>query len=131
MPLSKMGAQQVERSKLGAKPLKITKVEPVITSSPMVDGPLSEAVQMPPLGTMTDQVGLRNRLNHNFPSRSKGHSLTTLVKITTDQGIIGWGEAHAPLAPAVHAKVVTDLFAPIILGEDARNIGPIWEKLYS
>ena len=131
VPISKIGAQKVERSKRGTSPLKITKVEPVITSSPMIDGPLSEAVEMPPLGTMTDQVGIRNRLNHNFPSRSKGHSLTTLVKITTDQGIIGWGEAHAPLAPAVHAKVITDLFAPIIMGEDARRIGPIWDKLYS
>ena len=131
MPVSRMGAQQVERSKRGTSPLKISKVEPVITSAPMVDGSLSEAVEMPPLGAMTDRVGLSNRLNHNFPARSKGHSLTTLVKITTNQGIIGWGEAHAPLAPSVHAKLITDFFAPIILGEDARNIGPIWDKLYS
>ncbi len=130
-PFSRMGAQKVEKSRRGTGALKIRKVEPIITSAPMLDGPLSEAVEMPPLGTMTDQVGIRNRLNHNFPSRPKGHSLTTLVKITTDQGIIGWGEAHAPLAPAVHAKLITDFFAPIVLGEDARNIGPIWEKLYS
>ena len=35
------------------------------------------------------------------------------------------------MAPAVHAKVITDLFAPIILGEDARDIGPLWDKMYS
>jgi L-alanine-DL-glutamate epimerase-like enolase superfamily enzyme len=126
-----MGAQTVEKSKRGTSPLLITKVEPFITSTPMLDGPLSEAVEMPPIGTMTNQAGIRNRLNHSFPSRPKGHAFTTLVKITTNQGIVGWGEAHAPLAPAVHAKIITDLFAPIIMGEDARNIGPLWEKLYS
>ena len=131
VPLSKMGAQKVENSKRGTSPLKITKVEPIITSSPMIDGPLSEAVEMPPMGTMTNQVGIRNRLNHSFPSRTKGHGFTTLVKITTNQGIIGWGEAHAPLAPAVHAKIITDFLGPIIMGEDARNIGPLWDKMYS
>ena len=45
-----------------------------------------------------------------------------------EQGIIGWGEAHAPVAPAVHAKVITDLLAPIIIKEDARRIGPLFRK---
>ena len=67
VPFSRMGAQQVEKSKRGTGPLKITKVEPVITSSPMIDGPLSEAVEMPPLGSMTNQVGIRNRLNPVLP----------------------------------------------------------------
>jgi len=131
LPVSKMGAQKIEQSKRGTSPLKITKVEPVITSTPMIDGPLSEAVEMPPMGTMTNQVGIRNRLNHSFPSRTKGQGFTTLVKITTNQGIIGWGEAHAPLAPAVHAKLITDFLGPIIMGQDARNIGPLWDKMYS
>lgn len=93
--------------------------------------PLSESVKMPPVGTMTERAGLGNRLNHSFPSRPVESSFTTLVKITTDQGIVGWGEAHAPLAPAVHAKIITDLFAPILMGQDARAIEPLWEKLYS
>jgi L-alanine-DL-glutamate epimerase-like enolase superfamily enzyme len=80
---------------------------------------------------MSNRVGIGKRLDHASPSRFKGHSQTVLVKITTDQGIIGWGEAHAPAAPAVHAKVVTDLLAPILVGQDARNIGPLWEKMYS
>ncbi len=127
-----MGAHQIENSKRGTSPLRITKVEPFIVSSRELEIPLNEAVAMSPIGKMTDQVGLRNRLNHSHPSRPpKGHGFTTLVKITTDQGIYGWGEAHAPLAPAVHAKIITDLFAPIIIGEDARKIEPIWEKLYS
>ena len=131
LSMSKAGATFSESSKRGTGPLKIIKVEPYIISSPMIDGPLSDYVEMPPLGTMKDRPGIGNRLNHSFPSRPKGKLFTTLVKVTTDQGIVGWGEAHAPLAPAVHAEVITDLFAPILIGQDARNIIPLWEKLYS
>src|SRR5690606_17539921 len=56
---------------------------------------------------------------------------TLLVKIHTDQGIIGWGEAHAPGAPRVHQRVITDLLRPILLGQNALNILPLWEKMYS
>ncbi len=111
--------------------MRITKVEPFVISMGELSIPLSESVTMPPLGTTTERAGIGNRLNHSFPSRPKESSFTTLVKITTNQGIIGWGEAHAPLAPAVHAKIITDLFAPILIGQDARAVEPLWEKLYS
>jgi D-galactarolactone cycloisomerase len=51
--------------------------------------------------------------------------------VTTDQGLIGWGEAHAPAAPTVHTKVITDLLAPMLIGQDARRIGPLWDRMYS
>ena len=31
----------------------------------------------------------------------------------------------------MHAKVITDLLAPILIGQDARKICPLWEKMYS
>ena len=86
---------------------------------------------MPPIGFMHDRVGIGRRLDHASPARFKQHSQTLLVKITTDQGLIGWGEAHAPAAPTVHAQVITDLLAPILIGQDARRIGPLWDKMYS
>ncbi len=131
LPISKAGAAQVDQAKRGTSPLEITKIEPFIISATKLKMPLNQAVEMPPIGTMTNRAGIGNRLNHSFPSRTKGHMFTTLVKITTNQGIIGWGEAHAPLAPAVHAKIITDLFTPILIGQDARAIGPLWNKLYS
>ena len=93
--------------------------------------PADEFIEMPPIGFMHDRVGIGRRLDHASPSRFKRHSQTLLVKITTDQGLIGWGEAHAPAAPTVHAKVITDLLAPILIGQDARRIGPLWDKMYS
>ena len=41
------------------------------------------------------------------------------------------GECHAPAAPRVHATVVRDLLAPILVGQDARQVEPLWERLYS
>jgi len=93
--------------------------------------PADEFIEMPPIGFMHDRVGIGRRLDHASPARFKQHSQTLLVKITTDQGLIGWGEAHAPAAPTVHAKVITDLLAPILIGQDARRIGPLWDKMYS
>jgi len=131
LPASKAIAAQNKAFSGDSSPLKITKVEPYVVSAPMVDGPLSDYVEMPPIGTLKDRQGIGNRLNHSFPSRTKGHRFDVLVKVTTDEGIIGWGEAHAPVAPSVHVKVITDLLAPIIMGEDARRIGPLFEKMYS
>ena len=122
---------QIETSSRGIGSLKITKVEPIITRTPMSTLPSDEFIEMPPIGYMSNRVGIGKRLDHASPSRFKGHSQTVLVKITTDQGLIGWGEGHAPAAPAVHAKVITDLLAPILIGQDARNIGPLWDKMYS
>ena len=123
--------EQIENSSRGIGSLEITKIEPVITRTPMSMLPSDEFIELPPIGFFNTGGGVGKRLDHASPSRSKGHSQTVLVKITTDQGLIGWGEAHAPTAPAVHAKVITDLLAPILVGQDARNIGPLWEKMYS
>jgi len=124
-------SERIEDSSRGIGSLAITQVEPVITRTPMNRWPADEFIEMPPIGFMHDRVGIGRRLDHASPSRFKKHSQTLLVKITTDQGLIGWGEAHAPAAPAVHAKVITDLLAPILIGQDARRIGPLWDKMYS
>jgi D-galactarolactone cycloisomerase len=54
-----------------------------------------------------------------------------LVKIATDQGLTGWGECHAPSAPRVHQAIIRDQFGPVLMGQDARMVEPLWEKLYS
>ena len=123
--------EKIAASSRGIGSLKITGVEPVITRTPMSKRPADEFIEMPPIGFMHERVGIGKRLDHASPSRFKGYSQTLLVKVTTDQGLVGWGEAHAPAAPAVHAKVITDLLAPILIGQDARRIGPLWDKMYS
>jgi D-arabinonate dehydratase/D-galactarolactone cycloisomerase len=85
---------------------------------------------MPPVGSETGGAGLWNRLDHATPTRPSS-TQAVLVKITTDQGLVGWGECHAPSAPRVHQAIVQDQFGPVLLGQDARQVEPLWERLYS
>ena len=115
----------------GNGPLEIQSVEAIVIRTPVEDKPPESYIEMPPLGAATGGNGLWNRLDHASPSRFHGATQATLVKITTKQGLVGWGESHAPAAPRVHQAVIHDLLAPILTGQDAREIEPLWEKLYS
>jgi D-arabinonate dehydratase/D-galactarolactone cycloisomerase len=59
------------------------------------------------------------------------HIETTLVRITTDDGLVGYGESHAPIAPAVAASIINDLLAPMLIGENPLAIDRLWEKMYA
>ena len=48
-----------------------------------------------------------------------------LVKLTTDQGLVGWGEAFGFRAVASAKLAVEQLIAPICLGRDATQIEPL------
>ena len=115
----------------GNGPLRIDRVEPLVIRSPRGDKPPEWYLEMPQVGQATGGTGLWNRLDHASPSRFRGATQATLVKITTSDGLVGWGECHAPAAPRVHAAVISDLLAPVLIGQDAREVEPLWEKLYS
>lgn len=55
---------------------------------------------------------------------------TLYVKITTDSGIVGWGEALAPVLPDVGGKIIKELFAPVLLERNPLDIKVIWNQLY-
>ena len=117
-------------SKIGV-PLRVTSVEALILRDPPDRGPEGEFVSMTPLGATTGGVGLWNRLERAETVRQGGYRQTLLVKVSTDQGVTGWGESHAVMTPRVVQAAITDLFRPILLGLDARRIEAIWEKMYS
>ncbi|HZJ10146.1 MAG TPA: mandelate racemase/muconate lactonizing enzyme family protein [Trueperaceae bacterium] len=56
---------------------------------------------------------------------------TTLVRIETDSGVVGWGEAKAPVAPRVAQLIINDLLRDMLIGADPRNVEVIWETLYA
>jgi L-alanine-DL-glutamate epimerase-like enolase superfamily enzyme len=56
---------------------------------------------------------------------------TVVVKITTDDGLIGYGEAKAPVAPAVAKAIIDELLAPIVLGQEPRDHLLLWERMYA
>ena len=53
-----------------------------------------------------------------------------LVKITAEDGTVGWGEGHAPLGPRATVAVVEDVLAPLLIGEDPLAIEMLWERMY-
>lgn len=113
-------------------PQKITKIETfIIRYPPDRDKPEDYYISMPPIGQMTGGTGMQYRLDHAETVRQKGYQQTVLVKVTTDQGVTGWGEAHAVMTPRVVKTVISDMFKPILLGQDARNPEVLWEKMYS
>lgn len=69
-----------------------------------------------------------------FPCLYSKNFETALVKIETDGGLTGWGEAQAPLAPEVACEIVRLLLAPLWVGNefpgDAETIADWWEAMY-
>lgn len=59
------------------------------------------------------------------------HFETCFVKITTDDGLAGWGEALAPVAPEVAATIIEQLLSPALLGQDPLSGDRLWSKMYN
>lgn len=55
---------------------------------------------------------------------------TLIVKVTTESGIYGWGEALAPVLPEVAGIIIKNLFTPVLLNKDALDRNVIWNMLY-
>ena len=56
---------------------------------------------------------------------------TTLVRITTDTGLVGWGECHAPVASEIYREVIDRILAPLLLAADPLRPKALWEEMYS
>ena len=56
---------------------------------------------------------------------------TVIVRVTTDDGLVGYGEAKAPVAPEVTREIVRDVLAPVVVGLDPLDIDVLWERMYS
>ena len=61
---------------------------------------------------------------------SKSHE-TTVVKIETDTGIIGWGEAQSPVSPNTSATIIKDIVTPLTIGKNIFDVEAIWHKNYA
>lgn len=55
---------------------------------------------------------------------------TVIVRVETDEGVVGWGEAHAPYGPTVTQTLILDVFAPLVIGQDPMHSEVLWEKMY-
>ncbi len=56
---------------------------------------------------------------------------TMLVRLETDEGLVGWGEAQSPVAPQVTRTIIESLLGPLAVGEDPCAPELLWARLYS
>ena len=55
---------------------------------------------------------------------------SVLVRIETDDGVVGWGEAHHGRAPGAIARLIDSTMRELILNHDALDINGVWSKIY-
>ncbi|WP_226575387.1 mandelate racemase/muconate lactonizing enzyme family protein [Acuticoccus sediminis] len=53
-----------------------------------------------------------------------------LVRVDTDEGITGWGEAHHGRCPGAIARLIDTTLAELVEGQDAGDIVGIWNRVY-
>ena len=56
----------------------------------------------------------------------------TLVRISTENGLQGWGEAFAQglEPPEIAAAAIEFALKPLLIGESALDISVLWQKMY-
>ena len=55
-----------------------------------------------------------------FTSIYSHHHETTVVRVETDDGIVGWGEAQSPISPNTSATIVHEIVRP--LGDGSGSV---------
>jgi len=70
-------------------------------------------------------------LRYPEPHDSDKPRYVTLVRVDTDAGISGWGECIAqwPEAALAVPVIVEHGFAPLLRGEDPRDVERLWERM--
>jgi L-alanine-DL-glutamate epimerase-like enolase superfamily enzyme len=60
---------------------------------------------------------------------------TTLVRIETDTGLVGWGEAKAAVGGSgtygALTTIINEDLAPVVIGQDPRDPARLWEEMYN
>jgi len=55
---------------------------------------------------------------------------TCVVRIQTDDGLVGYGEGQTPIGPEVTATAVEKVIRPILMGEDPMRVGVLRRRMY-
>ena len=53
-----------------------------------------------------------------------------LVRVETDDGHVGWGEAHHGRCPGAIAKLLDTTMRELVLGLDANDVAGVWARVY-
>lgn len=55
---------------------------------------------------------------------------SVLVRITTADGVVGWGETYGLVAPGAVGAIIGDLLADFTIGQDPTDPSAIYDRLY-
>lgn len=55
---------------------------------------------------------------------------TLIVRIETDDGLVGWGEGQSPIAPEVAGTIVDKILAPVLVGRSPVATELLWRDMY-
>jgi len=83
------------------------------------------------------QVAARRPLSVDYPPQARRRYIYSptldcvLVRLETDSGCVGWGEAKAPVGAEATARIIQDLLAPLIVGQNPLEVRLHWERMYS
>lgn len=86
---------------------------------------------MGPLETDATTVGGEYFRRPHYPILFSRATQTLLVKLTTDDGRVGWGEAQAPLVPEVPQAVIDHLLGPMLVGRDPHDVSVLWDEMFN
>jgi L-alanine-DL-glutamate epimerase-like enolase superfamily enzyme len=60
---------------------------------------------------------------------------SVVVKVETDGGLVGWGEAKAGVGSAASAyglaAIINRDYAPLLVGQDPRDVSRLWDVMYN
>lgn len=60
-----------------------------------------------------------------------GSYKSVIVKITLDNGLVGWGESMSRLSPKATASLINDVISPILIGSDPFDNEVLWDEMYA
>ena len=55
---------------------------------------------------------------------------SVLVRVETDEGHVGWGEAHHGRCPGAVAKLIDTTMRELVLGLDAHDVAGVWARVF-
>ncbi len=77
----------------------------------------------------------RYRWSTAYPVLYSTNFETALIRVRLENGLEGWGEAQAPLAPEVACSIVEHLLRPAIVNEEfdgsIARIEELWSRMYA
>jgi len=59
------------------------------------------------------------------------HDHSVLIKLTTEQGLVGWGESFGVVSPQTVSSILRDVAIPLIRGRDPHDVIAINEDIYN